>query len=228
MTLANTSTGFSLVEEPSRYHFTYSGGMTPMTQTVESGVCTGGMCRDVFTVSGDPPPQYVVSVVAENRIGMGTSNVSQGISKYLSCYCIVRCLTLLDETAYLCGVHVHNASSSYCTCFSYNILRLFIQPYFTGTTNNFLEVIVDITSTTVQCRFLGGFTGTAECQIEYSTREDLSGSVVDTGSSTSGDTVTVDIAATLQSGTTYYYIVTATTEGVNVGLQGFFRTGMLL
>ena len=47
-----------------------------------------------------------------------------------------------------------------------------------------------------QRRFLDGFTGTAECQIECSTREDLSGSVVDTGSSTSGDTVTYTVILT--------------------------------
>ena len=80
----------------------------------------------------------------------------------------------------------------------------------------------------LQCRFLGGFAGTAQCQIEYSTREDLSGSVVDTGSSTSGDTVTVTLTATLERDTTYYYLVTVTAEGVSVGVQGFFQTGLLL
>ena len=78
----------------------------------------------------------------------------------------------------------------------------------------------------VQCRFLGGFTGTAQYQIEYSTQEDLSGSVVDTGSSTSGDTVTVILTATLERDTTYYYLVTATAEGVSVRVQGFFQTGL--
>ena len=80
----------------------------------------------------------------------------------------------------------------------------------------------------VQCRFLGGFAGTAQCQIEYSTQADLSGSVVDTGSSTSGDTVTVTLTATLEGRTTYYYRVTATAEGGSVRVQGIFQTGLLL
>ena len=78
---------------------------------------------------------------------------------------------------------------------------------------------------TVQCRFLGGFTGTAECQIEYSTREDLSGSVVNTGSSASGDIVTLILTAPLERGTTYYYRVTATAEDVCVRAEGCFQTG---
>ena len=92
--------------------------------------------------------------------------------------------------------------------------------------NVLLELEIDVNSGTVQCRFLGGFTGTAECQIEYSTPEDLSGSVVDTGSSTSGDTVTVTLTATLERSSTYYYIVTATAEGVTVRVEGFFNTGI--
>ena len=78
----------------------------------------------------------------------------------------------------------------------------------------------------VQCRFLSGFPGTdRECQIEYSTREDLSGSDVDTGSSTSGDNVTVDFTARLERDTTYYYRATATAEDVCVRVEGCFRTG---
>ena len=94
-----------------------------------------------------------------------------------------------------------------------------------GTTNSLLEVVVNVNTGTVQCRFLGGFTGTAECQIEYSTQEDLSGSVVDTGSSTCGDAVTVTLTATLERSTTYYYLVAAAAEGVSVKVPGFFQTG---
>ena len=111
-------------------------------------------------------------------------------------------------------------------CISYQLVH--ISPYIPlDTTNNRLEVEADVVRIIVLCRFLGGFTGTAECQIEYSTREDLSDSVVDTGSSTSGDTVTVTLTATLNESTTYYYLVTATAEGVSVTVQGFFRTSML-
>ena len=69
---------------------------------------------------------------------------------------------------------------------------------------------------------LRGFTGTARCQIEYSTREDLSGSVGDNGSSTSGDTVTVTLTE-LVVNTTYYYLATATAEGVCVRVEGDFQ-----
>ena len=81
-------------------------------------------------------------------------------------------------------------------------------------------------TTDVVCRFLSGFPSTdRECQIEYSTREDLSGSVVDTGSSTSGDIVTVTLTASLEERTIYYYRVTATAEGVCVRVEGFFPIG---
>ena len=88
--------------------------------------------------------------------------------------------------------------------------------------------MVDVDNSTLQCRFLHGFIGTAACQIEYSTREDLSGSVVDTGSSTSGDTVTVTLTARLEERTIYYYLVTATVEGGSVSVQGHFPMSMLL
>ena len=97
----------------------------------------------------------------------------------------------------------------------------------TGATNDLLELETDVSTKTVQCRFLHGFTGTAECQIKYSTQADLSGSVVDTGSSTSGDTVTVTLTARLQRDTTYYYLVTATAEGVSVRVEDVFKTGQL-
>ena len=91
-----------------------------------------------------------------------------------------------------------------------------------------MAVTIDLTNEDMEvtCTFLSGFTGTAECQIEYSTQEDLSGSVVDMGSSTSGDTVTVDLPPLNE--VTYYYLVTATADGVTVRVQGFFRTSTLL
>ena len=98
----------------------------------------------------------------------------------------------------------------------------------TAAINNILEVVITINTRTVQCRFLGGFTGTAVCQIEYSTQEDLSGSVVDTGSSSSGDTVAETLTATLERSSTYYYLVTATSEGVCAKVEGFFKTGTVL
>ena len=80
----------------------------------------------------------------------------------------------------------------------------------------------------VVCRFLSGFPSTdRECRIEYSTQEGLSGSVVDTGSNTSGDTITVALTARLDENTAYYYRVTATAtaEGVCVRVEDFFQTG---
>ena len=112
-----------------------------------------------------------------------------------------------------------------CNLFRYlNVLRGILYTYI-GATNDLVEVEVDVDTSIVQCRFLGGFTGTAQCQIEYSTQEDLSGSFEDTGSSTSGDTVTVTLTTSLEERTTYYYRVTATAEGVSVRVEG--RTGML-
>ena len=109
------------------------------------------------------------------------------------------------------------------------IIVLFSTVFFIDSTNDFVEVDLcsSSISNTVQCRFLGSFTDTAQCQIEYSTQEDLSGSTVDTGNSTSGDTVTVALTARLQGDTIYYYLVTATAEGMCVRLQGICETGML-
>ena len=105
-------------------------------------------------------------------------------------------------------------------------MKLHFLPIPPDAINNLLEVEVDVDTSTVQCTFLDGFPSTdRECQIEYSTREDLSDSVVEAGSRTSGNTITIDLTAPLERGTTYYYLVTATAEGVSVRVEG--QTGML-
>ena len=128
----------------------------------------------------------------------------------------------LNHSFYLCIRHL---SYSYYT--PSNVIAVCL-PYFpiTVTINDLLQVVIAVNTRTAQCRFLGGFTGTAECQIEYSTQEDLSGSVVDTGSNSSGDTVTVTLTATLERSSTYYFLITATAPSVTVRVQGFFKTGI--
>ena len=163
---------------------------------------------DTVTVDLTCLPVYVYLIIVHVFI-IGTMRYHTSCVHNLLLVFVVTCLFLISAD-----------------CISYQLVH--ISPYIPlDTTNNHLEVEADVVRRIVLCRFLGGFTGTAECQIEYSTQEDLSGSVVDTGSSTSGDTVTVNLTATLNESTTYYYLVTATAEGVSVTVQGFFRTSML-
>ena len=79
------------------------------------------------------------------------------------------------------------------------------------------------------CVLLSGFmgSGTTECQIMYGTDDSYSNlPFMDTGSNT-GTIITAALTATLQPRTTYYYIVTATSENVCVRQRGSFTTGML-
>ena len=79
------------------------------------------------------------------------------------------------------------------------------------------------------CVLLAGFmgSGTTECQIIYGTDDSYSNlPFMDTGNNTS-TTITVALSATLQPRTTYYYIVTATSENVCARQQGSFTTGTL-
>ena len=101
---------------------------------------------------------------------------------------------------------------------------MYIAYIYTGTTNNLLQVETDVRNQIVQCRFLRAFNGRAECQVEFSTQEDFSNSIVATGSSTSGDTIIVTLKATLEGRATYYYRVTATAEGVSVRVEDIIQT----
>ena len=77
------------------------------------------------------------------------------------------------------------------------------------------------------CVLLSGFMGSGitECQIIYGTDDSYSNlPFMDTGSNT-GIIITAALTATLQPRTTYYYIVTATSENVCARQQGSFTTG---
>ena len=80
---------------------------------------------------------------------------------------------------------------------------------------------------TVNCTFLSGFTGSAQCQVQYGTDPtymNLPYSAVSTESGTAGDSVSVVLRERLNSSSLYYYTVSAVSGDVTLILQGTFTT----
>ena len=67
----------------SKYTFTYIGGSgPPLTFSVPSVNCNGGVCQNVFNIpTSSVSPSYTVSVTATNVAGEGPANTSQPISE---------------------------------------------------------------------------------------------------------------------------------------------------
>ena len=100
-----------------------------------------------------------------------------------------------------------------------------------GTTNYLLtEESVDVSSPTdaaINCTFLSGFTGSAQCQVQYGTDPTymtLPYSAVSTESGTAGDSVIVVLREQLDSSTVYYYTISAVSGDIIVTVQGIFTT----
>ena len=96
-------------------------------------------------------------------------------------------------------------------------------------TNNLLaEEVIEITScngATLNCAFLSGFSGSAQCAVQYGTDPtyiNLPYSEVSTETGTAGDTVSVVLRERLNSSTVYYYTVSAVSGNVAVTVQGNF------
>ena len=102
---------------------------------------------------------------------------------------------------------------------------------YVGTTNNVLTGgIVDASSLnnlTINCTFLSGFTGSAQCTVQYGTDPtfmNLPYSAESTETGTAGDSVSVILRERLNSSTLYYYTVSAVSGDVTVTVQGSFTT----
>ena len=101
-----------------------------------------------------------------------------------------------------------------------------------GTTNNLLTgEIVGVSSpidATFNCTFLFGFTGSAQCTVQYGTDPtymNLPYSAESTETGTAGNSVSVVLRERLNSSTVYYYTVSAAVSGdVTVTVQGSFTT----
>ena len=100
-----------------------------------------------------------------------------------------------------------------------------------GTTNNILTLsVVDLSSPAdaqLRCTILSGFTGSAQCTVQYgtdSTYMNLPYSAESTETGTAGDTVSVALREELNSSTVYYYNVSAVSGDITVTVQGTFTT----
>ena len=79
----------------------------------------------------------------------------------------------------------------------------------------------------LQCTFLSGFTGSAQCTVQYGTDPtymNLPYSVESTETGTARNTVSVVLRERLKSSTVYYYTVSAVSGGVTVTVRGNFTT----
>jgi len=111
-------------------------------------------------------------------------------------------------------------------------LFLFLYP---DTTNNLLTgEVVDVSSPNnvmINCTFLSGFTGSAQCTVQYGTDPtymNLPYSAESTETGTAGDSVSVVLRERLNSSTVYYYNVSAVSGDITVVvLARPFRTSKL-
>ena len=102
---------------------------------------------------------------------------------------------------------------------------------FTDTINNFLTgEVVDVSSpnsATINCIFLNGFTGSAECTIQYGTDPtymNLPYSAKSAENGIAGEIISVMVKERLNSLTVYYYNLSAVVGDVTVTVRGTFTT----
>ena len=92
-----------------------------------------------------------------------------------------------------------------------------------GSTNNILNVTVDIGAREVTCQFLNGPVASATCTIQYGTDPTyVNLPNTDSSTGTNVDSVTVPLSTPLQTDAFYYYVVSS----MGVRMQGTFHSGM--
>ena len=107
----------------------------------------------------------------------------------------------------------------------YHVLLLCdsICSYPLGSTNNILNVTVDIGAREVTCQFLNGPVASATCTIQYGTDPTyVNLPNTDSFNGTNVNSLTVPLSTPLQADTFYYYVVSS----MRVRMQGTFRSGM--
>ena len=80
---------------------------------------------------------------------------------------------------------------------------------------------------TLNCTFLSGFTGSAQCRVQYETDPtymNLPYSAESTETDTAGNSVSVVLREQLNSSTVYYYTVSAVSGDATVTVLGTFTT----
>ena len=94
--------------------------------------------------------------------------------------------------------------------------------YPTDSTNDILNVSVDVGVPEVTCQFLNGPVTSAACTIQYGTDPTYANlPYTDSSNGTNVNNVTVLFSAILQGDTLYYYVVSS----MGIQMQGTFRTG---
>ena len=91
-----------------------------------------------------------------------------------------------------------------------------------GSTNNVLDVVVDVGAPEVTCQFLNGPVTSVTCTIQYGTDPTyVNLPYIDSSNGTTVINVTVSLSTPLEGNTLYYYVASS----MRVRLQGSFHTG---